>query len=233
VAVSPSQRAVPAARRTGARPAPRQPKLPAALTPARWPEDLLQDEGVYLSLEYENVDLADRSVISAEIDQCRFRTVNFGRGEMERTRITDSVFQGCDFANFRVSASSLVRAVLGGSRMTGMSWADGSWQEVTVEGCRMDMSSFRFSRFKNVLFSDCKLIQSDFQAADLRGARFERCDLTGAQFSKAQMEGTRLSDCALDGIGGVTSLRGATVTSRDALGLAYTLASALGILIED
>jgi hypothetical protein len=47
------------------------------------------------------------------------------------------------------------------------------------------------------------------------------------------MEGTRLSDCTLDGVGGVTSMRGAIVTSRDAIGLAYTLASALGIRIED
>ena len=37
----------------------------------------------------------------------------------------------------------------------------------------------------------------------------------------------------LDGVGGVTSFRGAVVTSGDALGLAYTLASALGITIED
>jgi len=117
--------------------------------------------------------------------------------------------------------------------MTGMSWADGSLRDVSIENCRMDMAAFRFSKLKAVVFSDCKLGQADFQEADLRGARFERCDLAGAQFSRAQMEGTRLSDCVLDGVGGVMSLKGAIVTSRDALGLAYTLASALGIRIED
>jgi hypothetical protein len=63
--------------------------------------------------------------------------------------------------------------------------------------------------------------------------RFESCDLTGAQFSKAQMEGTRFADCTLDGINGVTSLNGAIVKSRDALSLTYSLAGALGIIIED
>ena len=97
----------------------------------------------------------------------------------------------------------------------------------------MDMSSFRFSALKSVVFADCKLMQADFQEADLRSARFEHCDLSGAQFSKAQMEGTRFSDCTLDGINGVMSLRGSIVKSRDALALAYSLASALGIKVED
>jgi hypothetical protein len=47
------------------------------------------------------------------------------------------------------------------------------------------------------------------------------------------MEGTRVSGCALGGINGVLSLKGAIVSSRDALALSYTLASALGITIED
>jgi uncharacterized protein YjbI with pentapeptide repeats len=117
--------------------------------------------------------------------------------------------------------------------MTGMVWADGGMRDVTLDGCRMEMSAFRFAKFKGVVFSDCKLMQADFQGADLRGARFERCDLTGAQFSKAQMDGARLSDCSVDGIGGVESLRGVIVTSGDALKLAYTLAGALGIIIEE
>jgi hypothetical protein len=212
---------------------PTAPKLPASLTPARSPEDDLSDDGVYLSLEYESSDFADRRASSAEIDQCRFKTVNFGRCELDRALISDSVFQGCDFANLRARDSSLVRVSISGSRMTGIAWADGSLKEVTVESCRMDLASFRFAKFKSVVFTGCKLMQADFQAADLRGARFERCDLTAAQFSKAQMEGALLSDCKLDGAGGVESLRGAIVTSRDALGLAYTLASALGIRIED
>jgi uncharacterized protein YjbI with pentapeptide repeats len=117
--------------------------------------------------------------------------------------------------------------------MTGLSWAEGSMRETTLEGCRMDMASFRFSAFKGVVFTDCKLTQADFQEADLRGARFEHCDLSGIQFSGAQMEGTRISDCILDAINGVTSLKGAIIKSRDAVALTYSLASALGIKIED
>lgn len=212
---------------------PLSPQLPQALTSAKLPEDDLKDEGVYLSLEYLGADLADRDVVSIEIDQCKYQNVNFGHSKLDRAVISDSVFGDCDLANLRARDCSLVRVHLSGCRMTGLSWAEGSIREVTFDSCRMDMASFRFATLKNVVFSDCKLPRADFQEADLRGARFESCDLTGAQFSKAEMEGTRFSDCTLDGINGVTSLRGAVVKNRDALSLTYSLAGALGIVIED
>ena len=210
-----------------------RPKLPKSLTAARSPEDELDDEGAYVALHYENTDLANRTATGVDIDQCQFSTVTFGQSVLDRARVSDSVVRGCDFANLRSSRASLTRVAFTGSRMTGMAWADGILREVIAEDCRMDMAAFRFSTFKNVVFSDCKLVQADFHEADLRGVRFERCDLTGAQFQNAQLEGARLSACTLDGIGGVTSLKGAIVTSGDALGLAYALAGALGIRIED
>ncbi len=212
---------------------PVSPKLPATLSPAKLPDDDLKDDGVYLSLEYRDIELAKRDVASVEIDQCRYKNVNFGQTELDRAIISDSVFEDCDLANLRARECSLVRVTLASNRMTGLSWADGSVREATFESCRMDMSSFRFSALKSVVFADCKLMQADFQEADLRSARFEHCDLSGAQFSKAQMEGTRFSDCTLDGINGVMSLRGSIVKSRDALALTYSLASALGIKVED
>jgi uncharacterized protein YjbI with pentapeptide repeats len=212
---------------------PASPKLPATLSPAEFPGDDLKDGGVYLSLEYEDIDLAERDAASIEIDQCRYKNVNFGRTELDRAMISDSVFMSCDLANLRARECSLMRVTLSGNRMTGLSWTEGSIREAAFESCRMDMGSFRFSTLKSVTFTDCKLMQADFQDADLRSARFERCDLSGSQFSNAQMGGTRFSGCILDGINGVSSLRGSIVKSRDALALTYSLASALGIKIED
>jgi uncharacterized protein YjbI with pentapeptide repeats len=212
---------------------PGAPKLPASLTLAKIPDDDLKDDGVYLSLEYVDIELSGRDVVSIEIDQCRYKNTNFGQTKLDRALISDSVFQSCDLANLQARDCSLVRVAVTGSRMTGLQWAEGGVRDTTFENCRMDMASFRFDNFKSVVFTDCKLTQADFQDADLRGARFERCDLTAAQFSKAQMEGTRFADCNLAGVGGVTSLRGSIVSSRDALALTYTLASALGITIED
>jgi uncharacterized protein YjbI with pentapeptide repeats len=207
--------------------------LPATLTAAKLPDDDLKDDGVYLSLEFADLDLTKRDVASIEIDQCRYKNVNFGQTELDRAMISDAVFDRCDLANVRTRDCSMVRVGVSGSRMTGLSWIEGSIRDTTFDTCRVDLASFRFSSLKGVVFTSCKLVQADFQEADLRGAQFEHCDLTSAQFSKAQMEGTRFSDCTLTGINGVMSLKGAIVKNRDALALTYSLAGALGIIIED
>ena len=75
--------------------------------------------------------------------------------------------------------------------------------------------------------------ESSFAGLPCVFVRFTGCDLTGAQFTGAQMAGARLTRCELTGIGGVTSMRGSVVTSADAVALAFILASALGITIDD
>jgi uncharacterized protein YjbI with pentapeptide repeats len=209
------------------------PKPPVSSTSAKLPGDDLKDDGIYLSLEYADIEMTGRDVHSIEIDQCRYKNVNFGQTKLDRALISDTAFEGCDLANVRARDSSLVRVTVSASRMTGFQWSEGGVRDAAFHSCRLDMTSFRFSTFKTVVFSDCNLLEVDFQEADLRGVRFERCDLTGAQFSKAQMAGARFSDCKMVGINGVLNLKGAIVSSRDALELAYTLAGALGISIQD
>jgi uncharacterized protein YjbI with pentapeptide repeats len=210
-----------------------RPRLPGSLRPAAFPLHDLSDGGVLQALEYAGADLAGRDVAAVEIDQCRFQGTALTGTELDRAVISDSVFESCDLANLRAQDCGLLRVAVSGSRMTGLSWAGGGVRETVFSSCRMDLVSFRFATFKHAVFTDCRLSQAEFSSADLRGARFERCDLSGAQFSGAQMTGTRFADCTLDGINGVTSMRGAIVFRADALALAYSLASALGISIED
>jgi uncharacterized protein YjbI with pentapeptide repeats len=210
-----------------------RPRLPGALRPAVFPEHDLLDDGVLLGLEYAGADLAGRDAAAAEIGQCRFRSTALTGTELDRAVISDCAFESCDLANLHAKDCGLLRVTVSGSRATGLSWAGGGVRETVFGSCRMDLASFRFATFKHTVFTDCRLTQADFTAADLRGARFERCDLSGTQFSQAQLTGTRFTGCTLDGIGGVTSMRGAVVDRTDALALAYSLASALGISIQD
>jgi uncharacterized protein YjbI with pentapeptide repeats len=223
-------------RRTDGGRGPRQPvapTFPAALQPAGIPDDDLTDSGVYLSLVFADLDLSSRDAVSAEFDQCRFSNVNLSQTKLHRALIRDVAFDRCDLANLRARDSSLSRAAVCASRMTGLSWIDGSFRDVTFDNCRIDLASFRSSGFKDVVFTGCRLEQADFGDADLRGARFDSCDLTGAQFHGGQLSGARFADCCLASIGGVTSLRGAIIKSADALALTFMLADALGIKIED
>ncbi|ONI84455.1 hypothetical protein ALI144C_14990 [Actinosynnema sp. ALI-1.44] len=172
-----------------------------------------EDDVAYRALDYTGLDLSGRAVRSLEVEECRF---------------TD-----CDMANIHASQATVAGCTLHNSRLTGSKWPEGVFRDVVFSSCRIDLSSFRFATFRRTVFRDCNLREADFQDADLRRVRFEACDLRGAQFANAQLGEAKFTDCHLLGIGGVTSLRGATVDSDDLGGLAYSLAAALGIKIAD
>ncbi|MEU9832330.1 pentapeptide repeat-containing protein [Streptosporangium sp. NPDC048047] len=76
----------------------------------------------------------------------------------------------CDLSNLRAGMSSMHRARVSASRLTGMAWTGCVFREVTFDGCRADLAGFRFSSFENVVFRDCVMPEATFQNADLRGS---------------------------------------------------------------
>jgi uncharacterized protein YjbI with pentapeptide repeats len=213
--------------------APAKPKLTARLTSAKLPDSNLADDCTLRALAFEKLDLSGRSVEGIEIGRCRMKDTNLNYTILDRSSLVDCIIENCDWASLKTSKSSLIRVEVINSRLTGLVWSSGGLRDVKLISCRADLSSFRFSALTNVVFDECNLRQADFQNADLRQAHFVNCDLTAAQFSHAQMSGIRFSGCILDGVGGVTSFNGVRIDSVDLISLARTLASALGIIIED
>jgi uncharacterized protein YjbI with pentapeptide repeats len=210
-----------------------KPRPPESLDPATVEEHDLEDEATLRRLEFSGIDLSGRSAESVEFAQCRFRgNADLSGVRLGRSSLTDCLIEHCNLANLQAERSSMLRVRLSAARLTGLRWVDGVLRDVAVSECRADLTSFRFTKLHNVAFDGCNLTRADFQNADVSGVRFTDCDLTGAQFSQATMDGTRFSNCVLDGVGGVTSFRGAIVAGQDLVALSYTLAAALGIRIE-
>ncbi len=212
---------------------PAEPDLPAELTSSFLPDADLADGVVHVGLAVHDLDLSDREAAGAELDQCRYSNVNFGQVRLRRATFRDVHFERCDLANLRARESSIRRVAISASRMTGFTWITGTMDDVRFDNCRIDLGYFSGTRFSDVLFTECRLDQVNFGGAELTGVRFENCGLAGAQFSGARLADTRFTGCDLTGISGVTSLRGASMASSDALALAAAFAEALGIKIED
>jgi uncharacterized protein YjbI with pentapeptide repeats len=212
---------------------PSAPDLPRELTAASLPEADLFDGALHAGLAVDDVDLSGREVAGAELDQCRYRNVNFAQVRFNRITVKDVEFSRCDLANLRARDCSIRRAVVTASRMTGLSWITGGIRDVIFDSCRIDLGYFSATKFSAVIFTGCRLDQANFSDTDLADVRFDKCDLSGAQFSGANLADTRFSGCDLTGLSGVSSLRGATITTGDAVSLAGIFAEALGIRIED
>ena len=212
---------------------PEVPDIPEDLTETSLPEADLDDGVVQAGLAVSDVDWSGREAAGAELDQCRYTTVNFSGVRMRRATIKDVEFSRCDLANLLARESSLIRVAVQASRMTGAALLASTVRDVAFRDCRIDLASFAGSRFANVTFTNCRLDQANFGDADLSGVEFGHCDLSGAQLSGATLAGAKFTSCELTGISGVTSMRGAIITSSEALTLARIFAEALGITIED
>jgi len=192
----------------------------------------LESEAEYSRLGFVDIDLSGRVAESVRFEQCKFTGVDLSGSTLSQATLSDCHFGRSNLANLRAEKSSLHRVELSVLRMTGFTWVDGLLRDVRFNECRLDLSSFRFTEATGVVFEDCNLTRADFSHADLGGAQFLGCDLTGAQFSGAEMAGARFANCTLIDIGGVTSWSGAIVRADDLVALSYTLATALGIVID-
>jgi uncharacterized protein YjbI with pentapeptide repeats len=211
---------------------PAAPDLPDRLDPPGDADADLADGAVLAGLALTDLDWSDHQAAGAELDQCRCQNVSLGQVRLNRTIIRDVEFDRCDLANLRARESSMSRVAVSATRMTGLTWITGVLRDVTFANCRIDLAFFSATKFTNVVFANCRLDQANFGDAELTEVRFDGCDLTAAQFSGARLAETRFTGCDLTGLAGVTSLRGAIMSGADAVGLAASFATALGIKIE-
>jgi uncharacterized protein YjbI with pentapeptide repeats len=68
--------------------------------------------------------------------------------------------------------------------------------------------------------------------ARLDHVEFVRCDLTGADFTEVDISAARFTDCRFDHVTGAAGLAGAEIGAGDLMGLAPSLATALGITVR-
>lgn len=208
------------------------PKMRPPSTQATPEHHTFEDDGVYKALAYGGESLIGIDAETVDIEECTFDATRFPAGRLRRSIISDSEFRACDFASFRGEDVSLLRSQVSLSRLTGASWSQGQFRDVTFAGCRADSSFYRHSKFRAVVFVDCNLTQADFQNAELTGVRFDNCDLTGAQFANAKMTNVRFEKCTLIEVGGPQAFKNATVQGPGAMELALSLAREAGIEIE-
>ncbi|MCY0942215.1 pentapeptide repeat-containing protein [Streptomyces antarcticus] len=214
---------------------PRKPVAPRhklTLTAARIPDDDLTDDAMIRGVAYDGEVFAGQNVECAEVEQSGFENCRFTGLRTRQVIFSDTSFGTCDFAQIRAEDTSLVRATVTSSRITGASWSKSHFADVTFEACRSDMSLWRHSKFKGVVFTGCNLVQADFQFAEMRDVLFTGCDLTGAQFAHLKAQRVRFEECTLIDVGGAEHLKGATVQGPGAMELALALARDAGIKIE-
>src|SRR5271165_615512 len=187
-----------------------------------------------------------------------YDTVLFERADFDGPYMPNAHFLECAFRQVSITDGRLPRASVRDTwlrdvRLTGTTFAEGAWLDVTVissavagvqifgtalrrvvfSGCKLDSVNFRAAKLTGVTFHNCVLRDVDFAGASLTECSFPGSTLTRVDLSKVTMDRTDLRDAELGLIIDTGSLRGAIISSGQLAIVAPVLAASLGIVIDD
>lgn len=152
-----------------------------------------------------------------------------------RTPLTlvDSVLRLCDLSGAVWQAVTLRQVELLDSRARGMRLSVDLAQDVYVEGCRLDESVLRIERVRGLVVFDGCVFTDAVVAGDLSAVVFADCTFDNAEFAATAATGCDLRSSRLGAARGLLTLRGARLTTDQAVAIAPRLATEAGFTLDD
>jgi uncharacterized protein YjbI with pentapeptide repeats len=173
-------------------------------------------------------DCRDEDVDDLWLDGARVLELDLDRPEFVDVRLED-----CDISGIVARDFIARRVELRRTRLRGVTFATGQYDDGWLEDCTTDELSFRFSRLRRVVFRNCDLSGADFYRATFAHVTIEGCNLQRARFDAATVECMSITNCNLAGVSGAFGLKGAQLDASDLPSLAVSLAREAGIDIRD
>lgn len=153
--------------------------------------------------------------------------------DLDRPEWLDLRFEDCDLSAVVAKDMVMRRVAFRTTRLRGVAFANGQYDDGLLLDCTTDELSMRFTRLRNVIFRDCDLSNADFYSATFEHVTIDSCSLRGARFHAATVKCLRITACDLLGVTGAMDLKGAVIDVDDLAGLAPSLASEAGIELAD
>jgi uncharacterized protein YjbI with pentapeptide repeats len=176
------------------------------------PADELAEE-MAVGIEYDGLDLAEsrRSPLS----------------------LIDTVLRRCDLSAAVWQGVTMRQVELLDCRALGLRLSLDLAQDVYLEGCRFDAATLRISRVRGLVVFDGCTFTDAVVGGDLSAVVFSGCSFDGAEFAATSADGCDLRGSRLGAARGLLTLRGAKVTTDQAVAFAPRLASEAGFTVEE
>jgi uncharacterized protein YjbI with pentapeptide repeats len=162
-----------------------------------------------------------------------FCSVNFGEGELRRSRFNDVWLRGCQLNGTDLAETNWLDTEIGTSVLAGTALWDAQWVRVTLFGCKLVGTNLRGATLREVAFVNCTLRDVDFGDAKLTEVTFPGSTITGLRFDQAKASKVDFREATeLDIHSGYDALRGTRITMNQLLDLAPEFAQALGVKVD-
>lgn len=168
-----------------------------------------------------------------EISESHFHGVEFTSLELGEIRITDTVFEDCEFSGTDLANASLIRVEFRRTRGAGMLLSAAQLTDVRFTECKLDDANFRMGKFERTIFEGSSLRSADFSNAQGTDVAFFDCQLDECDYTKARLTHVALNGSAVDTIRSATALVKATIDSDQQIPFAMKLLAESGIRVND
>ncbi|GHG60289.1 hypothetical protein GCM10012320_34800 [Sinomonas cellulolyticus] len=184
-------------------------------------------------LAFEGVDLAGQELESSTFSECLFQDVTAHDAGLRLASFVDCRFVRLSAPSLAAPRSRWRGVEIEASRIGSAELYDAELSGVLVTGCKLGYVNLRAATLGDVKFVDCAIDELDLGGATatrvaFEGTRVDALDATAAALTHVDLRGARLHRVA-----GVDGLRGATVSSIQAVELAELMAVRLGIDVRD
>ena len=210
---------------------PQKPRISPNLESSALLDKPFSDHEEYGSLQLEHDAIHDVDADLVIIENSTFSKIDFKNCTLHKPRITNVIFDGCDFSlrtgdfknnTWRESLFNRIEFI--NCHTLGFVLAECHFNNVLFRNCHGKYWSFRFSKLVNCRFEDCNLIEADFQNCDLSGVDFVNCQLRGSDFFDANLNHTDVRGSNIDNLRiGTKEVKGMIVEPHQALQLTHLL----------
>ncbi|WP_370949314.1 pentapeptide repeat-containing protein [Amycolatopsis sp. cg5] len=201
-------------------------------------EDLAAESGPLkgdFDLDLVHLSGVDQAAVSGEgtLSHSLVESVKLAGARLAPLTLSDVTVRNVDLSNAVLSDTTARRAEFTKCRAIGLNLGLVHAADLYVEATQFDYASVRFGKVKNsAVFVGCTFREAVL-SGDLSNVVFADCDFAGAEFEAIRAGACDLRGSRLAGARGLLTLRGALITTEQALSVATTLAVESGLSIVD
>ncbi|RMB61379.1 pentapeptide repeat-containing protein [Tessaracoccus antarcticus] len=180
----------------------------------------------FAGIRSERVDLKGSTILG-----CEFEDVVADEFSVATSRLSETRFARMGVTLLRMARSVLRDVEFDGGRLGAVEAYDLQGKAVHFRGCRLNYLNLRGSKLADVAFTDCQIDELDLgqataQRVQFAGTRIGILSLHGGTFTDVDLRGA-----GLEVVNGASSLRGATISPEQLVGLGPQLAEEAGIRV--
>lgn len=147
--------------------------------------------------------------------------------------LSNVAFDNVDLSNAALPDTTARRVEFLKCRGIGLNLTLNQATDLYAEQCRFDYATVRIDKVKNAtVFSGCSFRAAVF-VGDLSNVIFTECELNAVQFGATRAADCDLRSSRLDDIRGLLTLRGAKITTKQAVSVAEIIATESGLSVCD